>query len=115
MRVFSAFIPGRCDFDEFECDSGQCVDEDYQCDGEDDCFDGSDEDTCGKRTVRYSIMVDTQDRLVVVCCLDAFCDWSQVVIGSIMASVVTSRPFQYSRRYYPSRNMYTVSVAIVCR
>ena len=39
-------ISANCDSDEFECDSGECIDEDRQCDDVDDCFDGSDEDGC---------------------------------------------------------------------
>ena len=32
---------------QWECDSGQCIDEDYRCNGYDNCYDGSDEDGCG--------------------------------------------------------------------
>ena len=40
-----------CDFFEFRCDSGQCVDDDYECDGTTDCIDGSDEDDCCKYSI----------------------------------------------------------------
>ena len=33
---------------EFQCESGQCVDQSRQCDGRADCDDGSDEQDCGQ-------------------------------------------------------------------
>ena len=44
--MFYLHISANCDSDEFECDSGECIDEDRQCDDVDDCFDGSDEEGC---------------------------------------------------------------------
>ncbi|KAF2888913.1 hypothetical protein ILUMI_17259, partial [Ignelater luminosus] len=31
---------------EYECKSGECIEEDKTCDGNDDCSDGSDEENC---------------------------------------------------------------------
>ena len=37
----------QCSSDEWECDNGECIDEDYRCDGGfPDCDDGSDEEGC---------------------------------------------------------------------
>ena len=52
IRVFF-FTANHCFSFEFECDDGECIDDDYQCDGTEDCDDGSDEENCGKRTVCY--------------------------------------------------------------
>ena len=49
------FLARNCYSGEWECDSGQCIDEDYRCDGDDDCYDGSDEEGCGKRSSLGSI------------------------------------------------------------
>ena len=45
--LFVCFFTAYCYSDQWECDSGQCINEDYRCDGDDDCYDGSDEDGCG--------------------------------------------------------------------
>ncbi|GAA6067479.1 basement membrane-specific heparan sulfate proteoglycan core protein isoform X1 [Tachysurus ichikawai] len=39
--------PGPCRADQFTCQNGQCVSQDYVCDGDTDCSDGSDEQKCG--------------------------------------------------------------------
>ncbi|XP_060751007.1 basement membrane-specific heparan sulfate proteoglycan core protein isoform X1 [Tachysurus vachellii] len=39
--------PGPCRADQFTCQNGQCVSQDYVCDGDPDCSDGSDEQKCG--------------------------------------------------------------------
>ena len=36
----------RCDSNDYECDSGECIDDDRVCDGTEDCSNGSDEDNC---------------------------------------------------------------------
>ncbi|CAI8027511.1 SCO-spondin [Geodia barretti] len=61
-RVFFAFLVvalavgcngNHCFSYQFECDSGQCVENDYRCDREDDCYDGSDEDGCSGTCYSY--------------------------------------------------------------
>ena len=37
-----------CEDDEFTCESGKCIRNNYKCDGDDDCGDSSDETGCGK-------------------------------------------------------------------
>ena len=51
------FIAMRaCAVDQFRCDNGRCVPEDYRCDGDDDCSDDSDEpDSCRKLLLHKSI------------------------------------------------------------
>lgn len=38
----------ECKEDQFKCDNGRCLPEDYKCDGDNDCDDNSDEDDCSK-------------------------------------------------------------------
>lgn len=40
-----------CDDDEFQCDSGLCINESGRCDNIDDCVDASDEVGCGRYPV----------------------------------------------------------------
>ena len=40
--------PERCREDEFECHSGECIDQGSKCDGRPDCTDQSDEADCSK-------------------------------------------------------------------
>ena len=53
MVFLRSSTAGQCSSFQYECDNGQCIVDDYQCDGDEDCSDGSDEEGCGKRTVRY--------------------------------------------------------------
>ena len=36
----------RCYSYQFECDNGNCIDDNYECDGSNDCGDNSDEEDC---------------------------------------------------------------------
>ena len=36
-----------CAADEFECPSGQCIQDSWRCDGDNDCGDFADEQNCG--------------------------------------------------------------------
>ena len=50
LTIFLTFIivnQGLCNYDEFECDNGECVSENLQCNNIDDCGDNSDEENCG--------------------------------------------------------------------
>ena len=40
--AFCKYYPIRCD------DGGRCIKPEWVCDGTNDCWDGSDEDDCGK-------------------------------------------------------------------
>ena len=48
----------KCDRDEVQCPSGDCIPDTHICDGEDDCPSGWDEDFCipavGNRQTRFS-------------------------------------------------------------
>ena len=65
--LISAACHGKvCQQDQFRCNDGHCIDEEYKCDGDKDCNDGSDETTelcgvnCEKVEGRFaSIDVDT--------------------------------------------------------
>ena len=39
----------ECSSDEFTCDNGNCIDQEWKCDGENDCMDGTDEKDCPGR------------------------------------------------------------------
>ena len=40
-----------CDVDEFKCASGQCIPVIKRCDAYSHCFDGSDEEFCGRHLI----------------------------------------------------------------
>ena len=46
--VFILGEPERCREDQFECGSGECIDQGSKCDGRPDCRDQSDERVCPK-------------------------------------------------------------------
>lgn len=45
----------KCQRDEFRCDDGQCIREVYRCDSIRDCLDGSDEKSCGRYQLFFSL------------------------------------------------------------
>ncbi|WKX99189.1 hypothetical protein Q1695_014233 [Nippostrongylus brasiliensis] len=47
-------IPNTCDFSEFRCLSGECVDGGAVLDGKRDCYDNSDEDYCSRHAMDCS-------------------------------------------------------------
>ncbi len=59
-----------CEWSEFWCTNGECVNSPYVCDGNDDCGDNSDERSCGGR---YSgDMHDERTSAVVVGIVEIF-------------------------------------------
>lgn len=72
-------IPNACGIDEFQCvKSKQCISKKYTCDGDNDCGDGSDEDT-----------------VIGPCCKNFF---FQISIWSIKYVYLLSQPYLCSRK-----------------
>ena len=51
-------VSSTCDYLDFQCNDGQCVNYMDRCDNKFDCIDGSDENDCGK--VKYLILKKIQ-------------------------------------------------------
>jgi len=47
----------RCESWEFQCESGECIDERRRCDGRRDCADSTDEENCGNY-IHYQLWRD---------------------------------------------------------
>ena len=59
QRIFCSVLSCRfwfteaCSYGEFQCASGQCIDQTRSCDGYHDCVDRSDEINCGKASFKW--------------------------------------------------------------
>lgn len=52
--IFNSEIAANCKKDSFLCRNGRCISEKKRCDDVNDCFDSSDEQDCGKSTLKSS-------------------------------------------------------------
>ena len=71
--------PEGCAEGEFECDSGECIDEGSRCDGTPDCRDQSDETDCHKLAERQRIRSAVHEGFIAFC----FCQF-WLVSGPIL-------------------------------